>query len=185
MIGPKLVQEGDLIIGLASSGLHSNGYSLVRRAYVDNLSDAELIEGTLASGDAVGKALLAPTKLYVKPLLEALEAGLSIHAAAHITGGGITENLNRALPAGLNAEITLDTWDVPEVITAVVEAAGIDVHEALKTFNMGIGMALICAPDDLAAITEHFLVQGALFRLGVVVKGNKPETPGEVIYKTR
>jgi phosphoribosylformylglycinamidine cyclo-ligase len=185
MIGPEQVQEGDVILGLASSGLHSNGFSLVRRALTDKLSDAELAKKTLPTGEKLGKALLAPTRLYVKPLLGALEAGLPIHAAAHITGGGITENLNRALPAGLNAEITLATWHVPQVIADVISAAELDVYEALKTFNMGIGMALICAPDEVGAITKCFLDQGKIYRIGTVVKGNESETPGEVIYKTK
>jgi phosphoribosylformylglycinamidine cyclo-ligase len=185
MIGPDHVQEGDIILGLASTGLHSNGFSLVRRALTDTLSDEELATRTLSSGENLGAALLAPTKMYVKPLLTALEAGLPLHAAAHITGGGITENLNRALPAGLDAEITLATWQVPDVIAEVIEAAGLDVFEALKTFNLGIGMALICSPEDLAATTKHFLQEGPVFRIGTVIKGNSPATPGAVVYKNK
>jgi phosphoribosylformylglycinamidine cyclo-ligase len=185
MIGPELVKEGDVILGLESSGLHSNGFSLVRRAVTDALSDEELATKRYSTGEKMGKALLAPTRIYVKPLLEALEAGLPIHAAAHITGGGITENLNRALPAGLDAEITLATWHVPQIIADVTEAAELDVFEALKTFNMGIGMALICAPEELPAITKHFMRQGKVFRIGTVIKGNKPETPGSVVYKKK
>jgi phosphoribosylformylglycinamidine cyclo-ligase len=184
MIGPELVGEGDVILGLASNGLHSNGFSLVRRALTDTLSDEELASRRLPTGDRLGEALLAPTRMYVKPLLAALEAGLPLHAAAHITGGGITENLDRALPAGLDAEVTLATWDVPAVITEVVEAAGLDVFEALKTFNLGIGMAIICPADGLAAVTEHFLSSGAVYRLGTVIKGGDPEAPGTVVYKT-
>jgi phosphoribosylformylglycinamidine cyclo-ligase len=178
MIGPQLVCEGDVVLGLAASGLHSNGFSLVRRALTDELSDEELGTRRLPSGALLGKALLEPTRIYVKALLEALEAGLPIHAAAHITGGGITENLNRALPAGLDARITLATWNVPEIIQIVTEAAGLDIREALSTFNMGVGMALVCPPDAIEAITRHFLARGAMFRMGEVVRAEAAEGAG-------
>jgi phosphoribosylformylglycinamidine cyclo-ligase len=185
MRGPHLVREGDVILGLASSGMHSNGFSLVRRVLTDVLSDEELVARRLPNGEPLGKALLAPTRIYVKPLLDAFAAGLPIHAAAHITGGGITENLNRALPAGLDAQITLATWNVPAVIQEVTEAAGLDIFEALRTFNMGIGMALVCSPDALGPITKHFLAHGKVFRIGEVIKANDPEAPGQVVYKMK
>jgi phosphoribosylformylglycinamidine cyclo-ligase len=222
MLGPERVREGDVILGLASNGLHSNGFSLVRRALTDALSDEELATRRLP-GDAQGAgtpcagapavspaaappaapcagappaaappagalladALLAPTRIYVKPLLEALEAGLPIHAAAHITGGGITENLDRALPVGLDAQVTLATWEVPAVIQEVIEAAALDVFEALRTFNMGIGMALICPPDALAPLTKHFLATGRVFRIGEVTAASDPTAPGQVRYRTK
>ncbi|MDR2106239.1 MAG: phosphoribosylformylglycinamidine cyclo-ligase [Coriobacteriales bacterium] len=187
MIGPHLVREGDVILGLASSGLHSNGFSLVRRALTDGLSDQELAERRLAAeGETrLGAALLAPTRIYVQPLLNALAAGLPIHATAHITGGGITENLNRALPAGLDARVTLGTWEVLAVIQEVTEAAGLDIQEALKTFNMGIGMALICPPDALGPLTEHFLASGKVFRIGEVVAASDSKAPGQVLYRSK
>jgi phosphoribosylformylglycinamidine cyclo-ligase len=185
MIGPHLVREGDIILGLASSGLHSNGFSLVRRALTDALSDEQLAKRKLSDGEKLGKALLAPTRIYAKPLLEALDAGLPIHAAAHITGGGITENLNRALPAGLDAQVTLATWNVPTVIQEVGDAANLDIYEMLSTFNMGIGMALICPPDALAAVTRHFLAQGKLFRIGEVRPAEDPTAKGKVVYKLK
>ncbi|MDR0347508.1 MAG: phosphoribosylformylglycinamidine cyclo-ligase [Coriobacteriales bacterium] len=183
MIGPHLVREGDVILGLASSGLHSNGFSLVRRALTDALSDEELATRRLPEGGLLGEALLAPTRIYVKPLLSALDAGLPIHAVAHITGGGITENLNRALPPGLDAQVNLATWDVPAAIRAATDAAGLDTYEALRTFNMGIGMALICPPDAAAAITESFCVQEEVFRIGEIVKADDSAAPGKVIYQ--
>lgn len=185
MIGPDLVREGDVVLGLASSGLHSNGYSLVRRSLTDRLSDEELSTQELPSGAKLGEALLAPTQLYVKPLLSALSEGLPIHAAAHITGGGITENLNRALPKGLDAEITLATWVVPEVIDRVLEAAGLDVDNALKTFNMGIGMAIICAAEDVAEITKHFMKSGKVYRLGEIIASADASAAPQVRYRTK
>jgi phosphoribosylformylglycinamidine cyclo-ligase len=184
-IGPHLVREGDVILGLEASGLHSNGFSLVRRALTDALGDEELATRELPGGGPLGKALLAPTRVYTKPLVAALDAGLSIHAAAHITGGGITENLNRALPAGLDALVTLATWDVPVVIQEVIEAAGLDIYEALRTFNMGIGMALICPPDAVAAITQHFMTFGRVFRIGEVVAAAEPDEAGQVLYRQK
>ncbi|MDR2587569.1 MAG: phosphoribosylformylglycinamidine cyclo-ligase [Coriobacteriales bacterium] len=185
MLGPERVREGDAIIGLASSGLHSNGFSLVRRTLTDALSDEELATRPLASSgdERLGDALLTPTRIYVKPLLEALEAGLPIHAAAHITGGGITENLNRALPAGLNACIAPASWEVPAVIQTAVAAAGLDEWEALKTFNMGIGMALICPSEAVAAVTEHFLPLGPVFPIGAVEAASDPTAPSQVLYR--
>ncbi|MCL1846945.1 MAG: phosphoribosylformylglycinamidine cyclo-ligase [Coriobacteriia bacterium] len=182
MIGPQLVREGDVILGLASSGLHSNGFSLVRRALTDPLSDHDLNCVFMPNGEKLAPALLTPTRIYVKPLLAALDAGLGIHAAAHITGGGITENLNRALPTGLDAQIKLATWKVPDVIQQVTETAGIDIYEALKTFNMGIGMALVCSPEDLGAITEHFLAYGKVYRIGEVVAAEAPDAAAQVLY---
>ena len=185
MIGPHLVQENDVVLGLASSGLHSNGFSLVRRALTDSLSDKELAKKMLKDGKRLGPALLEPTRIYVKPLLEALDAGLSIHAAAHITGGGITKNLDRALPQGLDAKVSLGTWQVPSVIEEVIDAAGLDVFEALETFNMGIGMVLICPPEEIGPITRHFVNHGKLFRIGEIIKAEEADKPGQVIYKAK
>jgi phosphoribosylformylglycinamidine cyclo-ligase len=182
MIGSHLVQKNDVILGLESSGLHSNGFSLVRRALTDTLSDEELATRVLPNGERLGKALLAPTRIYVKPLLAALDAGLPIHAAAHITGGGITENLNRVLPAGLDALVTLATWEVPPVIQEVTEAANLELYEALRTFNMGIGMALVCPQDAVLPLTKHFLASGRIFRIGEVVQAATPQAIGQVRY---
>ncbi|MDR1422469.1 MAG: phosphoribosylformylglycinamidine cyclo-ligase [Coriobacteriales bacterium] len=182
MIGPHLVRAGDVILGLASSGPHSNGFSLVRRALTDNLSDKELRLRQLADGRSLAVALLAPTRIYVQALLAALEAALPLHAAAHITGGGISENLNRALPAGLNAEIDMQSWDIPEVIQIVCQAAGLEKDEALRTFNMGIGMALICPPEAEAAFREHLAATDRVWRIGEVVAAADPQASPQVIY---
>jgi phosphoribosylformylglycinamidine cyclo-ligase len=178
-IGPHLVREGDVILGLEASGLHSNGFSLVRRALTDALSDEELATRELPGGERLAKALLAPTRIYAKPLVAALGDGLAIHAAAHITGGGITENLNRVLPAGLDALVTLATWEVPAVIQEAVEAAGLDLYEALRTFNMGIGMALVCPPDAVASVTKHFMASGRVYRIGEVVAATEAAEAAE------
>lgn len=185
MIGPYKVREGDVILGLASSGLHSNGFSLVRRALTDQLSDEQLKTAKMDDGHLLGGALLAPTRIYVGTLLAALRDGAPIHACAHITGGGITENLNRALPPGLDAAVTLGTWEVPKVIEEVVEAANLDLLSALATFNMGIGMVVICGPDDVASLTLRFLKAGErVFRIGTVIAAEDAEADGKVVYLT-
>jgi phosphoribosylformylglycinamidine cyclo-ligase len=145
------------------------------------MSNEELLSTKLVSGQLLIDALLEPTRLYVKPLLSALEAGLPLCAAAHITGGGITFNLDRALPAGLDAEVCLESWEVPPVIQYVAQAAGLDTFDLLQTFNMGIGLALICEEDAAEAVLTHFGPLGA-YRIGRVVKAPEPDKPGKVTY---
>ena len=145
---PRDVCAGDVLIGLASSGVHSNGYSLVRRCVEREALDwdapAPFAQGTL------GAALLAPTRIYVaatKPLI----AANRIKAMAHITGGGITENLPRVLPDTCGAHVDLDSWPLPEIFGWLMDVAGIDMAEALKTFNCGIGLVLVVAADAAAS----------------------------------
>ena len=181
MILPEMVQEGDAILGIASSGLHSNGYSLARRVLIDE--SADLSQYTAPQdrfgGESLVDAMLKPTRIYVKPILGLLEAGLPMHGVAHITGGGITENLNRVLPENLDAEVEWGTWDVPPVVQAAVEAANLSDTEAYRTFNMGVGMCVVCDPDAVDDIAESLTAAGeTVFPVGRIVKGT-----GQVIYK--
>ena len=181
MILPEMVQEGDAILGIASSGLHSNGYSLARRVLIDE--SADLSQYTAPQdrfgGESLVDAMLKPTRIYVKPILSLLEAGLPVHGVAHITGGGITENLNRVLPENLDAEVEWGTWDVPAVVQAAVEAANLSDTEAYRTFNMGVGMCVVCDPDAVDDIAESLTAAGeTVFPVGRIVKGT-----GQVIYK--
>ena len=181
MILPEMVQEGDAILGIASSGLHSNGYSLARRVLIDE--SADLSQYTAPQdrfgGESLVDAMLKPTRIYVKPILGLLEAGLPVHGVAHITGGGITENLNRVLPENLDAEVEWGTWDVPPVVQAAVEAANLSDTEAYRTFNMGVGMCVVCDPDAVDDIAESLTAAGeTVFPVGRIVKGI-----GQVIYK--
>ncbi|MCL2324662.1 MAG: phosphoribosylformylglycinamidine cyclo-ligase [Actinomycetia bacterium] len=154
MIDGRDLADGDVVLGLASSGLHSNGYSLVRKV-VD--ADAEL---------------LTPTRIYVRPVLDALAADLPIKAMAHITGGGITNNLDRSLIPGFDVVIDPASWPVPAVIQRIVDAAGLSPAEALSTFNMGIGLALAVAAADADAVQAHFEAAGErVFRIGHVAAG--------------
>ncbi len=188
MLDPANVRPGDVIIGLPSSGIHSNGYSLVRRVIgVDGIvpgtpeadaKRAELEEPCAELGGAsLADALLAPTRIYVRPVLEALRGGAPVHAIAHITGGGITENLDRALAPDVDAVVEMG-WDVPPIISYIVRAAGLTPAEARKTFNMGVGLMLICAPEDEAAVTAALEAAGEHpFRVGTCVPGS-----GKVVY---
>ena len=148
---PRDVTVGDKLIALCSSGVHSNGFSLVRHL-VDGsgltwADQSPFSEGTL------GAALLAPTRLYVKQSLAALNAG-GVHALTHITGGGLSENIPRALDAGQGISIDLNTWDLPPVFQWLMAQGGIEQAEMLKTFNCGLGMALIVDPTQEASVIQ-------------------------------
>lgn len=174
MIGPERVKAGDVIVGLASSGFHSNGYSLVRKVLVEGRgADGLNVAREDLGGRTLGEALMAPTRIYVKPVLSLLR-GLpgAVHALAHITGGGMTENLDRALPSDLDALVDRDAWAVPAVTALAVAEAGLTRAEAFKTFNMGIGMALIVASDRAEAVEAALAEAGeAPVRIGSVVSG--------------
>jgi phosphoribosylformylglycinamidine cyclo-ligase len=184
MIGPELVREGDVVLGIPSSGIHSNGYSLVRKVAIEGRSVDELREPLAElGGESLGDAVLRPTTIYAGALVRALRAGAPIHAMAHITGGGITENLNRALPAGLDAVVYRGgdegpVWDIPPIIAYMVKAAGLTPDEAYKTFNMGVGMSVICAPDDVDDVRHKLADEGLqTFEMGKIVAGS-----GNVVY---
>ena len=193
MIAPANVQAGDVILGLPSTGVHSNGYSLVRKVIgVDGMvpgtpeaeakrAELEVVREDLG-GVSLADALLAPTRIYVKPVLELLRGGAPVHALAHITGGGITENLDRALPKNVDALVTRDGdkmgWSVPPVITYISQQAQLAPNEACKTFNMGVGLCIICAPEDEANIVAALENMGERpFRVGTCVEGT-----GKVVY---
>ncbi len=141
------IATGDVILGVGSSGVHSNGFSLVRRL----VADAGLAWDTpapFASGQPLGEAFLVPTRIYVKPVLAAIKATGAIKALAHITGGGLPENLPRVLPASVTAEIDLSSWTPPPVFSWLARAGRIAEAEMLRTFNCGIGLAVICAASE-------------------------------------
>ena len=150
LILPDRVQAGDVLIGLASSGAHSNGYSLIRK--VLDVSGADLTEDL--DGAPLGDRLLAPTRIYVRSLLPLIRR-LRVHALAHITGGGITENLPRVLPAGTCARIDLASWRQPAVFDWLRVQGGISELEMLRTFNCGVGMVVCVAATDASAALEQ------------------------------
>ena len=164
---PAGVAEGDVILGLASDGVHSNGFSLVRRI----AAEAGLAWSDPApwGNEALGEALLTPTRLYVRPALAAIAAD-GVRALAHVTGGGLTENLPRGLPEGLGARIDLGAWRRPPEFGWLAEAGGVEPAEMLRTFNCGVGMALVVAPGAVDAVAAA-LGDERVLRLGSVERG--------------
>lgn len=166
------VSPGDVVLGLASSGLHSNGYTLARRIVFEVMKlplDAEL-PGT---GRSVVDVLLAPTRIYVKPVLRLLEK-IPMRAMAHVTGGGITGNLPRVLPDGCRALIRRSAWPVPPVFDTLKRAGNVADEEMFRTFNMGIGYILVVPPAEgavLAAMTV--LGEFGVFEIGEIVAGER------------
>lgn len=184
ILGPEKVSEGDVILGLPSSGIHSNGYSLVRKVAIEGKTVEELNQPLEElGGESLADAVLRPTTIYAGGLLAALRAGAPIKAMAHITGGGITENLNRALPSHLDAEVDRGgeagpAWSIPPVISYVSNAANLSLDEQYRTFNMGVGMALIVDMDDVDDVAEALSDQGfEPFVMGQIIPGT-----GKVVY---
>jgi phosphoribosylformylglycinamidine cyclo-ligase len=166
---PKDVAEGDVLLGLASDGVHSNGYSFVRKvveqAGLDWDAASPFGPGTL------GAALLTPTRLYVRPALAAIRAG-GVHGLSHITGGGLTENPPRMLPDGLACAIDLSAWTLPPVFRWLATSSGIHEGELLKTFNCGIGLVAAVSADRAAAVADMWRSMGeTVVTLGRVVAG--------------
>jgi len=171
LIDGKAVHEGDVLIGLPSAGLHTNGYSLARRIFFDQLGYD--VQSMLPGIGKIGEALLQPHLSYRKPLLPLIEQR-RIHAMAHITGGGLTDNVPRVLPDALDAKVKLGSWPVPPIFRFLVENGKIERDEMLRVFNMGIGMVLIVAPSEIDALVAHFTKIGQqYFFIGNVVKGSK------------
>lgn len=166
---PRDVAEGDVLLGVDASGVHSNGFSLVRRI-AERAGLAWDDPAPFADG-SLGAALLAPTALYVRPAVAAVRAG-GVRALAHITGGGLTENLPRVLPEGLGAEVDLDAWELPAVFRWLQRAGELDEAEMLRTFNCGIGMVAVAAPGRADEVAAQFEGAGhGVRRIGRVASG--------------
>ena len=165
------VAPGDVLLGLASSGVHSNGFSLVRRILA--AGNAGLASpAPFAPGQSLGQALLAPTRIYVRPLLALHRAGL-LKAAAHITGGGLPGNLPRVLPDGVTAVLEAGAWPVPPVFAWLARAGNVAAEEMLRVFNCGIGMVLVVAPVHAEEATAQLAASGeTVFRIGALESGS-------------
>ncbi|GAB6154017.1 phosphoribosylformylglycinamidine cyclo-ligase [Desulfosporosinus burensis] len=167
LIDGAKIQVGDVLIGLPSTGLHSNGYSLARKI-VEKISLDEVIPEL---GEALGEALLRPTKIYVKSILPLLEGG-EILGMAHITGGGLTENVPRVLPAGLGVRIDLNAWERPAIFTFLQRLGDVAWPEMYRTFNMGIGFVLVVSQEDENSVRQKLADLGEnSFAIGRVVEG--------------
>jgi phosphoribosylformylglycinamidine cyclo-ligase len=166
---PVGVAEGVVLIGLASSGVHSNGFSLVRRIVAQTGLGWDA-PSPFGEG-ALGEALLAPTRIYVRPALAALGAG-GVRGFAHVTGGGLTENLPRVLPEGLGAAVDLDAWELPPVFAWLRAEAGVADDEMLRAFNCGIGLVVVAAPEQAATLQALLADAGERpIRIGRVTRG--------------
>lgn len=172
MIGPEQVRDGDVVIGFASSGLHSNGYSLVRTIILDaDLTLDMPVDGARSLGDE----LLEPCRIYAPSVLACIAVG-GVRAAAHITGGGLASNLARALPDGLGARLDATAWDRHPIFSFIQRSGGIDDDEMRRVFNDGIGMALVVDPDAEQTVLAAAITAGErALRIGVVRDGSGVE----------
>lgn len=175
LITSARVREGDVLLGLPSSGVHSNGYSLVRKIVFDRkgFKGDEYIEEL---GRTIGEELLTPTRLYPKACLPLIEK-FDIHGMVHITGGGFYDNIPRALPEDLAVEIQADAWKMPVIFKLLQEWSNVEWKEMYRTFNMGIGMVIIAGADEAEKIKAHLKSgQEVCYEIGKVVKGSHDVT---------
>ena len=170
IVDGKAIAQGDVLIGLPSVGLHTNGYSLARRVLLDEmrLSVGDLIPGV---GRPVAEVLLAEHRSYYAPLANPVDEGI-VKGLAHITGGGITDNLPRILPRGARARVTPGSWPVLPVFDVIQREGRVEEGEMYRVFNMGIGMIAVVAPEDAARLEKHLdAMNEAHYRIGTIVKG--------------
>ncbi len=171
------IKAGDVVLGLASNGAHSNGYSLVRKIIARNKPDLNAkFDGERTLADCI----MAPTRLYVKPLLSLMQA-VNVKGMAHITGGGITENVPRVLPSSVVADIDSATWQMPKLFRWLQEGGNVEAQEMFRTFNCGIGMVVIVAAEDADAAIKHLQDAGeTVSRIGAIRARNGDEHQTQV-----
>ncbi|MDR3077174.1 MAG: phosphoribosylformylglycinamidine cyclo-ligase, partial [Planctomycetota bacterium] len=174
LLDGSLAEPGDVILGLPSSGLHSNGYSLARKALLEK-AGLELNRKVPSLGCKLGEELLRPTRIYVKPILATLAShrtGRPIHALAHITGGGIIENVPRVIPGDCDAVFNPDAWTPPPVFGLIQTAGGVDADEMYRVFNMGLGMVMVVSPEAVESTLRRLARSGCPgLVVGRIVKG--------------
>jgi phosphoribosylformylglycinamidine cyclo-ligase len=169
ILGPHRVRPDDVLIGLPSSGLHTNGYSLARKIISERLK-LGMSDAFPGGGGTVADVLLAEHRSYLPALKPVLDR---VHAMAHITGGGLLENLDRALPQTLDAVIDVSSWKTPNVFRVLMDAGSVVAAEMYRTFNMGVGMVVICAPSDLKAVLSAASAAGvAGWKIGSLRPGS-------------
>lgn len=181
LLNGSQVQVGDVAIGLASQGVHSNGFSLVRKIVQESPGTPSREESDslnwdtrpeLLQGQSLGEVLLTPTQIYVKPVLDARRAGLEIHGMAHITGGGIPENLPRCLGANQSIQVDPNSWVIPPIFRWIAEVGQVSVESMFNTFNMGIGFVVIVPPSQTEQTLNWFKSQGIEANtIGEVIEG--------------
>ncbi|HBB30703.1 MAG TPA: phosphoribosylformylglycinamidine cyclo-ligase [Cyanobacteria bacterium UBA8803] len=173
MLDGSQVQVGDIAIGLASQGVHSNGFSLVRKIVQESLGEVSWdTRPELLSGQSLGEVLLTPTQIYVKPILEARRSGIDIHGMAHITGGGLPENLPRCLGADQSVQLDPNSWLVPPIFQWLAEAGQVSREAMFNTFNMGIGFVILVPRETAEQSRCWFESQGIrAYTIGEVIEG--------------
>ncbi len=172
LIDGSTIRPGDTLVGIASSGVHSNGFSLVRKLFDVNSDNLRRFEPTL--GESLGEALLRPTRIYVKALRAVREAGIKIKGCSHITGGGFYENIPRMLPDGVRAVVRRDSYEVPPIFRLMQERGHLEEHMMYNTFNMGIGMVLALDPADADTAVETLHAAGEeAWIIGSIAAGDK------------
>jgi len=172
LITGEEIRPGDALIGIASSGVHSNGFSLVRKVF--DVTAENLQEYIPLLGETLGDALLRPTKIYVRALRSVRQAGVRIKGCSHVTGGGFYENIPRMLPEGVRAQVIKDSYEVPAIFRLIRERGGIEEQMMYNTFNMGIGMVLAVDPADADRTIEALAAAGEkAYRIGTVLEGDK------------
>ncbi len=178
VINGRSIVAGDVVLGLASNGAHSNGYSLVRKIIARDNPDLDVAG---FDGDkTLREAIIAPTRLYVKPVLAALKA-FTIKGMAHITGGGITENVPRVLPENTVAQIDAQAWELPKLFQWLQKAGNVEAQEMYRTFNCGIGMVVIVAAEDADKAQAFLAEQGeTVYRLGAIRERQSDEHQTQV-----
>ncbi|AZR82237.1 MULTISPECIES: phosphoribosylformylglycinamidine cyclo-ligase [Piscirickettsiaceae] len=172
LIDGRKVKAGDVLLGLASSGPHSNGYSLIRKIIDVNAADLSQDCG----GQPLIDALMAPTRIYVKPILELMKH-IDIHAISHITGGGLLENLPRVMPENTQAKIDTQSWERPAVFDWIQEKGNVDFHEMHRTLNCGIGLVVVVSADDKQKAIDTLTAQGETVSVIGTIEASDSETP--------
>lgn len=176
VIDGRRIVEGDAVLGLPSNGLHTNGYSLARKLFFDIAGHTPDSKPEELGGETVGEVLLRAHKSYLPPLEGLLGRDL-VKGLAHITGGGLLENIPRILPEGVSVRIDRNSWEVPPVFSLMQRIGSVERREMFRTFNMGIGMVIICSPDDKAQIIGHIEERGEkCLEIGEVVAGSREVT---------
>ncbi len=169
------IKAGDTLVGIASSGIHSNGFSLIRKVF--EMSEESLKKYYDELGETLGEALLTPTRIYVKALKALKNGGVRVKGCSHITGGGFYENIPRMLPDGINAEIRKDSYDIPPIFGLIRKTGGIEEHMMYNTYNMGLGMVLALDPADAEKAVEILNAAGEkAFVVGKCIEGEKGVT---------
>lgn len=177
VINGRSIVPGDVVLGLASNGAHSNGYSLIRKIIA---RDAPNLDAEFDQGRTLRQAIIAPTRLYVKPILAALKQ-FTIKGMAHITGGGITENVPRILPDNTVAQIRADAWPLPKLFQWLQQAGGVESQEMYRTFNCGIGMVMVLSAAEAESVAAFLREQGeTVYTLGHIRERNADEHQTQV-----